>query len=277
MRGYWSETRPNGKPVDPGQVLWIIDAEDGTHPVCVYGKDQQEVIDKLSRNNAHAQAALARRAQTPPAAPPSGRTPVVVPAKPRLSPDDVMLHTGNLDKPGKAGAAARALIEDETGIDFDRMVLNQFAATAQAWEEEHPEFYAHPGNKRLLADRAKVLAGGRLAAITPEILTQSYNELSAGGILMDAPAQQQPSPTPSTTLPGDRQGSVRERPRGALFATGARGTGFQQPASTQTRGPKYSAEEIRTMPEAKARALNEANDPDYIKSCEYHFGAAQTA
>ncbi len=35
--------------------------------------------------------------------------------------------------------------------------------------------------------------------------------------------------------------------------------------------PKYTAQEIQTMPSAKAQKLNEEKDPDYIEACEFHF------
>lgn len=38
--------------------------------------------------------------------------------------------------------------------------------------------------------------------------------------------------------------------------------------------PKYSVEEINSMPESKSRALIHSDDSDYRESCEYHFGEA---
>jgi hypothetical protein len=43
------------------------------------------------------------------------------------------------------------------------------------------------------------------------------------------------------------------------------------------RTVKYTAEEIRTMPLWKSKALIDANDKDYAESCEFHFGQATKA
>lgn len=66
MRVYWSDKRWNGQPLQPGTVCLVTDLEDGTNPIYTYGADQQEILDKLARQNANAQLALARKAANSP-------------------------------------------------------------------------------------------------------------------------------------------------------------------------------------------------------------------
>jgi len=259
MKAYWSDTRPNGQPVEAGTFCFITDLEDGTHPIPTYGKTQEEVLQKLAMQNANAQIAIARRS-VPPSAPP-------IPPR-RISPDEVMLATANLTNPAKAGEAVATLFESETGISPERLVLQNFSAIAQQWEDNHPEFFAYNGNRRKMAAEAAQLAGG-LGRITADHLSQAFSNLRARGDLFEsAPTP----PPPSETFPAESQ-VQRERPPRPRFATGTRSTTFrsQMPARTL----KYTEEEIRTMPLSKSRRLIENNDQDYAEACEAFFGSAK--
>lgn len=275
--GFWTETRPNGKPIEAGTVCWVTEPIDGGHPIYTYGKDQQEVIEKLARTNAHAQAALARKS-TAPATP---ATPTAT-APARMTADEVMQATQDLQNPAKSGTAVARLVQDATGIDLGRLALNNFAALAQEWQQETPDFYEHPGNMHLLVGRAKAYAGGTIANVTKEHLSRAFDDLQHEGMLFEAPASQstlpnnQPTPSP---VPDENQVQRTERPRGSRFATSTRSTGFRAAPqhSSQTRTPKYTAEEIRSMPNSKSRALIDANDADYNYACEFHFGDQATA
>lgn len=269
MRTYWSDTRLNGKPLEPGTLCYVIDAEDGTNPIAVYGTSMEEVLAKVAKQNVNAQGALASR--KPPVSAPAAQP--VTPAKARvITPDDVMKATADLANPAKAGEAITTLLESATGIDPRKLALDTFARMAEQWEAETPEFHAHPGNKRLLTQEAVRLAGGKLAAVTKEHLTQALQLLAGQGILMEVPADDQP-PTPSSTFPDESQVQRVERPRGSRFATGARSTNFQTRTGT-TRTLKYTEEQIRAMPLSKSRQLIESNDPDYAAACDHYFGSS---
>lgn len=191
-----------------------------------------------------------------------------------------MVATADLQNPAKAGAAAARLIQDATGIDLQRMAIENFSKMAMEWQEEHPEFYAHPGNKRLLTDQAKAMAGGDLTLITKDTLTRAFQFLRQRGELYDAPAAvptDPNNPTPPASFPGESPVQrTTERPRGT-FSTGARSTSFRASQTSVPKTLKYTAEEIRTMPESKARRLIETNDPDYAEACERFFGVSASA
>lgn len=273
MKSGYSETRPNGKAVEPGTLCWIIDLEDGTAPIAIYGKDADEIMGKLALQNAHAQMALVRRA-----APPAGNPPAApAPGRRVITADEVMKATTDLENPAKAGSAITTLVEAHTGLDLNRLVLDSFAKMAMEWQAEHPEFFVHPGNKRLLAEEAAKYAGGNLGKVTKEHLNVAFRNLQAQGYLMEAPPLDPNNPPPSTdTFPDESQVQRTERPRGTHFATGARSTSFQRPGAP-TRTLKYTEEQIRKMPLAESRRLIEINDQDYADACDRYFGSQATA
>jgi pyruvate/2-oxoglutarate dehydrogenase complex dihydrolipoamide acyltransferase (E2) component len=155
MIAYWTDKRPNGQPIEAETFARVIDLEDGTNPIWTYGKTVDEVLQKIERQNGNAQLALARRATAQPNAPAQG-APTATPAAPRrrLSADEVMQLTTDLQNPAKAAAAIVKLAADETGVDPQRVAMDNFKKLAAEWEDEHEEFYQHPGNRTLLGIRA---------------------------------------------------------------------------------------------------------------------------
>jgi hypothetical protein len=271
MKAFWTDTRPNGQPVESGTVCWVTDLEDGTHPIYTYGRDQGEVLEKLARQNANAQIALVRKSSTQ-----SSSAAAQAPPPPRqISADQVMQATVDLEDPAKAGQAISTLVESATGLNLQQIVIDNYARMALQWQTAHPEFFPHPGNKQLLTAEALQLAGGSLGKVTAQILTQAMNNLKAQGLLMED--QGEPiTDQPSSTFPDETQVQRIERPRGTRFATGSRSTTFQR-QTAPTRTLKYTAEEIRTMPLSKQKALLESNDREYAEACEFHFGSSAQA
>lgn len=264
MKGYWSDVRPNGQPVEPGTFCWITDLEDGTHPIPTYGKTQDEVMGKLAAQNANAQIALAARRSAPAAA--------QLPEPRVISPDQVMRATQDLENPAKAGEAIATLVESHTGIDLNQLALQNFAQTASQWESAHPDFYPHPGNKRMLTSEAAALAGGNLGKVTHAHLNQAYAALKAQGYLLEVTVDLQGN-NGAPSLPDESQ-VQRERQR-TRFATGARSSSFQRQSNAHTRTLKYTEEQIRTMPMSQSRELIANGDRDYADACEAYYGSQQ--
>jgi hypothetical protein len=278
MKGYWTEKRWNGQAIEPGSVCWVTDLEDGTNPIYTYGKDQNEVFEKLARQNANAQLALARRASTPQIAPANGAAATAPsPAAPRrnISPDQVMQATADLQNPAKAGEAVATLYEAATGIDPVEQARRHYAALAMEWEAQTPEFYPHPGNRQLVGEKAIRMAGGKPGLVTKEILRAAFEQLNGDGLLFERADEPEAPNNHSTltTLPDESQVQPLERPRGTRFATGASSLRFSAPQTVQTRALKYTEEQIRNMPERER--LKVFNDPDYIRACEVYFSGAR--
>jgi hypothetical protein len=281
MTGYWSDTRPNGQPVEAGTLCWVSDPENGEHPIYTYGRDAQEIIHKLNRQNLNAQAALASRASAGPQASvprnghggERGSAPMSPP-----SADDIARATVDLTNPAKSGAAVATLLKT-AGVDAGRLALDAFARLAEEWAKEHPEFYPHEGNKLHIARAAFAKAGGP-GFVTKEILTEAFEECRVKRLLFDEPIagndhhapQNDPPSNPQPVFPGESRVQLTERQRGSRFATAARGTSFRPAQGVQPRTPKYTEEQIRNMPMRKAEELIRSNDRDYHEACEYYFG-----
>jgi hypothetical protein len=279
MRAYWTDKRPNGEPIEPGTFARVIDLEDGTHPIYVYGKTQEEVQGKIELQNMHAQQALARRST---AASHSGPTqgfqptPAAVPRR-GLSGDQVMQYTADIANPAKAGAAIAALYANEMGIDPEEEAKQRFANLFAEWEREHTEYMPHPGNRHIVAAKAIGRAGLKPALVTKEILTQCFTEALADGLLFEEqPAGNDGQPNPAN--PGESQALRAERPRGALRATSMRSSSFRAPQSaSQNRTLKYTREAFRKLTSAQRESLIRTNDADYFAAAEAYYPQAASA
>ena len=161
-----------------------------------------------------------------------------------------------------------ALVEDATGVDLRQIAIQNFVRTATRWEYEHPDFYPHPGNKRLLADQAKAHTGGEISRVTAEILTLAFTELQNGGYLLEAPPdyeqqqQQQPPNTPST-FPAESQVPRTERPRRSAYSTGIPGNRLRAPQTAPPRTLKYTERQILAMPIEEYKRLWNSGDKDF--------------
>lgn len=269
MKVYWSDTRANGQPLQPGTVCHVTDLEDGSNPIHTYGRDQEEVLLKLATQNANAQLAMAQRraGASPPAAAP--RT---------ISPDQVMQATVDLSgqNPAKAAQAVATLYEAATGIDPVEQARQHYARMAMEWEAATPAFFSHPGNRQLVGERAIRLANGRPGTMTRQILDTAFQQLQAEGLLFERAEQtssESTNPATLTNLPGESPVQSLERPRGTRFSTGARSSSFSAPQTAQTRALKYTEEQIRTMPERER--LRVFDEPEYIAACEHYFSGAR--
>ena len=267
MKSYWKH---DGNPGPDGRLCFVTDLEDGTNPVNVYGKDREEIFAKLARTNAHAQLELARRPSPNSPNAPAAATPTAAPRR-TLTADEKMQATADLSLPGKSAAAVVKLFEDSTGIDTTKMILNNFAAIAMEWEQEHPEFYRHPANKKMVADGAIRYAGG-IRFVTKDFLTQAFQELQQGGFLIEEPLNS--NQLPPVAQPEENPAASATR-RPALFATSIPATRLRAPQTTPPRTLKYTAEQIRKMPLAESSRLIRINDKDYAEACEAYYGNAQ--
>lgn len=267
MKAEWTTTRPNGKPIEPGTFCRVLDMEDGTNPIYFYGKTEEEVLDKISLNSMHARRALERREDAPGATP---ATPAVaVTPRKRLTADETMQATTDLQNPAKAADAAMKLVEDATGRDFKREAMDAFKARAEEWVGEHPEFYSCKPNKTLLATRLGQIVNGDVALITKEMMTQTYSNMIAAGELVENPNSGEPQNV--EPLPGENQVQRVEAIPSGRNGTGTRSTSFRAAPGAQTRKLKYTREQIDRMSLAKAKSLIETGDRDYAEACEFYY------
>lgn len=275
MRMEWVTTRPNGKPVEPGTFCRVLDMEDGTNPIYYYGKTEQEVNDKIALNNMHAQQALARRAAAPPQ--PGTTTPTPIAPRKRMTVDETMVATTDLQNPAKAAEAVTRLVQDATGIDLRQMAMDAFKKRADEWVSETPDFYNCKPNRSLLATRLGTLVNGDVALISKEMMTQCFHQMLETGDLVDDPGEVAPNEVApnGTPFPDENQVQRVEPSRGGRSGTGTRSTNFRAPQSVQTRTLKYTREQIDRMSLSKTEALIRSGDKDYADACEFYYPSAK--
>jgi hypothetical protein len=264
MKVYYSETRPNGKPVEPGMLCLIYEVE-GMNPQAVYGKTPEEINTKLAKTLGHAQAEMLRL-----------RTANAPTPAPRLTPEQVVQNVNDLNDPERAGNAIVTLIKDTTGLDLTKEIRTNFQKMGEEWEDAHPDFYPHAGNRRLLMEAVLQLNGlqpTELAKITPEMLTAAFQNLQARGLLFEAPEEPQPvAPNPPQPTPAVFPGENPVQPAKRPFATGTRSTRFGGAQVPPKQTPKYTERQIKTMSPERQRELIETGDRDYAYACEFYFG-----
>ena len=60
MQAYWTTTKTDGTPITDGRLCRVVDPEDGSTPIRVYGRTEAEIFSKIERTMMTAQATLAR-------------------------------------------------------------------------------------------------------------------------------------------------------------------------------------------------------------------------
>ena len=172
---FWDDKDANGNKLTDGRVCLVIrSAENPDMPeIRTYGKDKEEVLDKLAMTTETAQGQIHRMRKAPVA---SGQPPA--PVKNTAAGDNVTA-TADLANPLKAGKAIKALLKNE-GVDLDqqarRDAANRIADIAEKWEREQPDYPKDPRNDQMLMNKAALLAGHALR-ITAEHIDAAYEEL----------------------------------------------------------------------------------------------------
>jgi hypothetical protein len=166
---FWDDKDGTGTKLTDGRVCLVIQNPEMPE-IRTYGKDREEVLDKLANTTETAQLQIHRMRKAPQTPPP---TPPARPAAP-----DLKAAAADLANPANVRVLLRA-----AGVDVDgqirTQVANKIAALALAWQAENPDFPMDPRNQRMLMDRAIILVGGRPENLTTAALDKAYEELAA--------------------------------------------------------------------------------------------------
>jgi len=254
----------DGKPDQSGRLCLEIDPEDGTHPLRVWGRTREEILDKAAKTVEHGQRTISElRGQLTTTRPGGSSEPngsgtarpatgaASTPPKPApLSAGEQMALTADLSNPAKAPAALTRLIESHTGFDFssfaNQETVKRIAAIQTAWSINRPDFPKHPTNYKLMNDAAVIRAGG-YENITSEILDAVFNELSDQGLFVP---EEDTDATSPDAHPAETPVTVR-RPRGAASYRRANHASPAPAPASQT--PKYTRAQIDAMSSAEYR------------------------
>jgi len=285
MNAYWTTTKTDGTPITDGRLCRVVDPEDGSTPIRVYGRTEAEIFSKIERTMMTAQATLARgrdqgsvvRDQGPTQRPPAPTAPN--PAI--LTPDETMRLTQDLQNPAKSADAAYRLAESERAKRADAQ--ESYLAICRQWSANHPEFYGHQFNRNLLITSALLSVGNDITRITLEVLDNTYRYLEGRGDLLTESdvtpkASANDNHQTSTAQPGGTLEVVPERPtNGVVSASSHRSNRLGAPQQPQWK-PKYSLEEISKLTIKETAALNQPGHPrhkEYVEACEYWYSGAQ--
>jgi hypothetical protein len=253
-----------------------MDPEDGTHPIKTYGWSMEEVLEKVARTAEAAQQVInrQRRATQAPANPPA-RAVAAPPPPAAVTADEQMQATADLSNPAKAPGAIKTLLRAQ-GFDLDAQTLKQeatkAAAVAQEWERTHADFPSDDRNKRLLMDRALLLANGKLGQITAQIFDDAYQYLLSYGMLFEAEAVSDEPPTRTDAPDGNTAPVVRQR-----NATSYRRTALSGAAPAARREqPKYTRAQVDAMNSKQLRDKIEG-EPGFADWYNREFSRSATA
>jgi len=242
---YWDDKDAHGNKLTDGRVCLVIEPDDPTLPsIRTYGRDKDEVLDKVAKTAETAQATITRLRSSVPATPasPSPTTAPPLTTRRRLTEAEQAQATADLSNPAKSPAALKALL-GEAGFDIDQANLNQnarrVAAVAQEWEKSHPDFPRSERNDRLLLNTAALKVG--FQNITAAALDAAYQELLSLDMLFEADEA-----VPATTVPPNGNSDSRTvRPRSA---TSYRTNALRSAAPVaRPDKPKYTRAEIDAM------------------------------
>ena len=242
-----------------GRERLVIDAEDGTNPMYVYGKDREEILEKLATTVETGQSTIQRLRSTVAAKPTATSTPAsaTVPGASSSAPrrtvptaDDVMVAAADITNPAKAPQAARTLLR-AAGIDVDGMVRDQSASrvarVGREWNAAHPEFPTDDRNSRMLIDRASLNVG--FENISAQALDTAYAQLLAENMFFEteesAPANG--SGNGNGTEPAQPGGSQEPRTVRPRMATSYSRNQLTARTPGAQPKPKYTRAEIEAM------------------------------
>jgi hypothetical protein len=253
---FWDDKDGAGTKLTDGRVCLVIQNPEMPE-IRTYGKDREEVLDKLANTTETAQLQIHRMRKTPAASgqPPAASRPVA---------PDLKAAAADLTNPSNVRTLLRA-----AGVDVDgqirTQVANKIAALGLAWQAENPDFPMDPRNQRMLMDRAIILAGGRPENLTAASLDKAYEELAAQEVFhapknLETPAAEtvHPEGTPDSRTVRNATSYRRNALTSPEPAARAKGDTAQE--------AKWRAIRDTGTSEAQERAIR--TDPGYVKWCD---------
>jgi len=290
MKAYWTNQKADGTPITDGRLCRVVDAEDGSMPVRVYGLTQEEVFTKIERTMMTAQMMVSQGkpqngngngGAQPPV---NGRGAAPPPANPAiLSPDETMQLTADLQNPAKSAEASYKLAESERAKRS--AAQEEYLAVCRAFGPRHPEFYGNQYNRDLLIAHALLAVGNDPTKVTAQILDNAYNYLQGRGSFLtedeDPPQRaRETNHEPSAEQPAGRPEPVPARPdHGTVSATSHR-TARMSAAQLPQWKPKLTLAEINKLTTKETDAILRGTHPkitrkDFEEASDYWYSGAR--
>lgn len=272
----------DGEPNDEGYIEAVIETSEGKRISSFKARTERELTEVLLRSQVNASQEISRLRK-----PDRGRAALKVERK-ELSPADRLRLSTEMSDPNRVVEAVEEIVTarqgiapDQLGAEFGRMSTEQqndfYAAEANAFRTDHPEFYPVPQNRDALFEELKAngwdLTRNNLAIAFATVLergdiipwpsdtqaSEPNHEPNAQPVYTDgiAPSNGQSAPNP---LPSPR-------PR-TIATTGLRASDASAVAPPPpTRKQKYTRADIERMSRAEYNDRLRS-DPDFRRQVD---------
>jgi hypothetical protein len=255
-----------------GRMKLTLSPEGGGPASVYYGKDKDEILDKLADSQVNANVRIAQLRPAPngsaAAAPP--------PTEPKpLTANERMQAVADLNNPATVDKAVGRVMESVIGPieDFQRdreaqkaeRIARMQVAAAELFADSTPEWHQSEHNCEMVANYI-VAHGGDLTNV--EHYQQAFARLSAAKLLETKPAKTEPPDVPPTEL-HERNAPNLSAPRAqAGYSTGVRSSDISGTAPNPVKRLKYSREQIDNMSPAEYK--RNMSDPEFQRAVEFY-------
>lgn len=273
----------DGQPNDDGFIEAVIESHEGKRVSSFKGKTERELLEQLLTSQVKANREIARLRK-----PDTARQPLSV--NPHdISPADRLRLSTQMTDPSKVVEAVSEIVAARTGIEPDKLGA-EFARRsredqdafygneAQAFRDEHPEFYPVPQNRDALFEELKANGWD----LTRNNLAIAFQTLWERGDMIPWPSDEHVSaptdeptaqpvvmqPRPNGTRTNGQQAQPAPQPRARTIAT----TGLRTADASATPPPpvrkqKYTRADIECMSRGE---FNEKlqSDPEFRRQVD---------
>jgi hypothetical protein len=263
----------------------VIENANGARVSTFKGKTIDEVVDALADSQVHANREISRLRK-----PDAARQQVRVEPK-DITPADRLRLSSEITDPNSVVEAVEEIVTKRAGItpnrlgaEFGRMNRDEqdryFGQEAQAFREEHPDFYPVPQNRDALFDELRA-NGWDLTRNNLAIAFQTLKEREALIPWPDDTQEQFPQePIPASVLPqpayiggnGNANGQTTAQPAPSprprtVYSTGLRHSDASASAPPPPRARKYTRADIERMSRAEYNDKLRS-DPDFRRQVD---------
>jgi hypothetical protein len=271
----------NGEPDENGEIVAVIENPNGTRVSTFKGKTVFEVANKALLSMAEANRTIGRLMRPPDA----GRKPFRAERK-ELTAEDKMRLAGEIIDPERVVDAVTEIVTAKQGVapdvvgqrleEMDEPARIQYwQQEAQAFVEDHPDYYPDANNVNMLALFAELRARG--IDLTRNNLDIAYQHLNAQGKMLPRPTgeedEYEPVGVAATPTQAASNGSSEPNPprpmstaRPRSISSGIRSSDASASAPPPARKPKITRADIEHM--SRRDFMDRLRDPEFKKQVD---------
>lgn len=281
MQKRWLNDR---QPDENGDYILVIENSAGARVSTFKGKTIEEVADALAESQVHANREISRLRK-----PDAGRPQLRVEPK-EITPADRLRLSGEITNPNSIVEAVEEIVTKRAGIapnklgaEFGRMSGEDqdryFGQEAQAFREEHPDFYPVPQNRDALFEELRANGWD----LTRNNLAIAFQTLKDRDALIEWPDDTQeqipqepiPAPIPQPTYINGGNGYANGQttaqpapsPRPRSVSTGLRHSDASASQPLPPQRKKYTRADIERMSRAEYNDKLRS-DPDFRRQVD---------